>query len=750
MKHLNRRSVPLNKGHASQRRRGAVAAQVAVSLTVICGFTALAVDVGHLYNAKAELQRAADASALAAAMAMTDWGGSGPLANAKVAAQNLANKNKVLGEGVQLDQAEDMKFGAAHMGSDGKYTIDWTETDELKLNAVQVRLRRTEGSPSGPVPLYFARIFGLNSSDVASQATAVMTPRDIAFVLDLSGSHNDDSSLRSYRNEALGGIKNFEVYEAMWDDRSLEPQTDGFGFESFVSLVENANGTTTITVDLTSDDLGTTPALSNVTFTMPPEAQDMAASTASYQAGNGEYGVEAGWNPSAGADGLKYEYTADDDSYQLGENGVGTHTFSFTVPSDTVAHMGVVTKAGNGSDHSVAYNLNMQVTFGNMNDWGTAETTPDWDFTADAGLKKLQRSQNFGLDSDWVNQTAVQRGQSEYSADQVAVINAPDLDDGQSSEYWSDYKRRLKVALGIDYWDDSDGDLQIDSGEVTEMIPYPSQDVNPESQSKQMGGSWDDYIHYVTGRYYTPGMCRYNTWGDYYGHSDLKHRFGLKTFVDFVQEQVHSYKSPGMAGVPVQPMGAVADATKVLINRLVELECQDQVALASYGAVAYGPDNKPDHMSYLTDDLSSISSRVDKLYPGIWTVYTNIAAGIEEGRRVLFESPNARDEAAKVMIVLTDGNANRKRSGSVLSNSEDAKEAAREAVENRDPNYCRPVQVYTISVGFNADQQLMEEIAETIGHGEHEHAEGTVDTYSSELETIFRDLGSKRPVVLIE
>ena len=43
----------------------------------------------------------------------------------------------------------------------------------------------------------------------------------------------------------------------------------------------------------------------------------------------------------------------------------------------------------------------------------------------------------------------------------------------------------------------------------------------------------------------------------------------------------------------------------------------------------------------------------------------------------------------------------------------------------------------------------MQEIAQ-IGKAEHFQAEGSVEEYSAQLEEIFRKLGGKRPVVLIE
>ena len=52
-------------------RRGTVVVFTAVSLTVVIGFAALAVDIGYAYSVKAQLQRNADAAALAGAVVLT-------------------------------------------------------------------------------------------------------------------------------------------------------------------------------------------------------------------------------------------------------------------------------------------------------------------------------------------------------------------------------------------------------------------------------------------------------------------------------------------------------------------------------------------------------------------------------------------------------------------------------------------------------------------------------------------------------
>ena len=51
----------------SNRRRGAVVAFALVMMIVLVGFASLTLDVGAIYNTRADLQNAADAAALAGA-----------------------------------------------------------------------------------------------------------------------------------------------------------------------------------------------------------------------------------------------------------------------------------------------------------------------------------------------------------------------------------------------------------------------------------------------------------------------------------------------------------------------------------------------------------------------------------------------------------------------------------------------------------------------------------------------------------
>ncbi len=757
---------PCRKGTHGRRqgrgdRRGAVAAQVAICLTALVGFTALTIDVGHMYNVRGELQRSADAAALAAAAELGDWSTGNPKTNADTVAQYFANANSVLGSGVGLDTVSettrDVTFGRASVDPATNKYVFTPDPDELYPNAVRVRVRRTAGSPSGPVSMFFAQIFGMSTSDVSAQATAVLTPRDIAFALDLSTSHNDDSSLRSYKNTE---IANKDVWEALADtEAALDPQTDSLGFLSEISVLDNGDGTSTVTVALTSESAPK--ALSHVTFGLPSAAQASVEATAWT---DGDYDSPSwGLDPTTGVTGLKFDAIGDG----LGEDGVvETHHFSFAIDNEDLSQvqMGVATKAGPGVDTSVSYKLVPEVTLGNLTDWGDEVTGPGWDFANDDGLVRLRKGSNWGLSTTWLSQTLEAKGYGTYTTAEKDAINSSAYD--SSTSY---YRRRVLVGLGIYRWKSGksggqpggDGNGYIASTEVEAMVNYPGKSSNPDTLCKQVGGSWDDYMDYVKSS--SSSMCRYSPSSQLYGDSGLQWRYGLKTFVDFLQEKEYGDSlSPGLAGSPQQPMGAVADAVKECFDIIQGLQGGDLVGLASYATCGYGPGDKPSNMSWLTavsteEEQQAMEDLIDQLQPGMWTTNTNIAQGIDKGIDVLFNSPDARSNAAKVLVLLTDGIANQTRSNPTYYSTYQAKTDARTAAAEA---RAQGVRIYTISVGGNADQELMKQIAdgdyptaEPYVHYDvdnHFHAEGSVASYRATLQDIFQKLGGARPVMLIE
>jgi hypothetical protein len=722
-------------------RRGAVVAQVAIGLGFMLGLAALVIDLGMIYNTRAELQRTADAAALAAATRLGDWSQGSAMTTARSAAQESANSNKVLGAGPTIDES-DVIFGRASLPSaGGKYTF--VETNQFP-NAVRVRVRRTADSSNGAVPTLFANIFGIQQVDVGAKAAAVLVPRDIVFVMDLSSSHNDDSQLRAYKKTT---ISNRPVWEYL-KDWSLTPRTDGQGFGSKVTVSKNGDGTSTVTIMMTSDASSSTSPLSQITFGLPAGAQAAALASA---ASSGGYAVTGGTSGSTGVSGLTFS------GLTLGTGGSSqTATFSFSVADSQLAGTMMTvstTTSSNAKDSTVQYNLGDGPLFGNMNTWGTAETGPSWAYASDPGLSRLAKGSAWSLTSSTVSQSIQSRGFGTYTSAEMTAINSSSGDSNTAS-----YRRRVRVALGIDRWKSGksggqsggNGDNIIDASEIQNIVPYPGSTTNPATGCKKVGGSWDAFIDYVISSSST--MCTYDPTNGYYGDSGLRYRFGLKTWLDYILEaQEGTTASPGLDGAPSQPMGAVVDAVKVSLDIIETLQGDDMVGTAAYADTGYGPSDKSDHLSCLTSDTSGIRSQVSLLQAGMWSSNTATAAGIDKGKAVLLNSPASaeRKNAAKVMILLTDGLANRRRTGGTdnapyTASKNDARTAAQEA-RNSTP----PIQIYTISVGACADTDLMEEIAQ-IGGGEHYHAEGTVAEYKAQLEEIFQKLGGKRPVILIE
>src|SRR5438128_11359498 len=93
--------LPMSPSPVSGRDRGAVAIMVAVALPLLAAFVALAVDVGHAYLVRNQLQNAADAAAMAGARALDGT----PIGNAaaRLSAMDFAARHNADGRSVQID-----------------------------------------------------------------------------------------------------------------------------------------------------------------------------------------------------------------------------------------------------------------------------------------------------------------------------------------------------------------------------------------------------------------------------------------------------------------------------------------------------------------------------------------------------------------------------------------------------------------------------------------------------------------------
>lgn len=161
---------------SSDPRRGAVAPFLAVMSVPLVGMIAFSIDYGYLKNVECELQRAADASALAAVMELIpadDGTQSADQVRATVKAyvqQNLANSPAGDNTFTVLDA--DIEIGCYEETSiNGTAPVTFKNTGQW--DTVRVTLRR-DASANGNVNLFFARVLGSDSKPVTATATAVL------------------------------------------------------------------------------------------------------------------------------------------------------------------------------------------------------------------------------------------------------------------------------------------------------------------------------------------------------------------------------------------------------------------------------------------------------------------------------------------------------------------------------------------------------------------------------------------------
>jgi hypothetical protein len=161
-------------------------------MAAILGFAALAVDIGMLYAAQAEMQRTADAAAHAAAWELLDeerlkggvyldW----VLDAARECASAVAADNPVLHAQPVVDPSEDVLIGylgdLAYAG--GPMTFD----NPAMSNAVAVNVRR-DSARGGSIALYFARFLGVDSQDLNARAVAAFADGIVGYeVTETSG-----------------------------------------------------------------------------------------------------------------------------------------------------------------------------------------------------------------------------------------------------------------------------------------------------------------------------------------------------------------------------------------------------------------------------------------------------------------------------------------------------------------------------------------------------------------------------------
>jgi hypothetical protein len=178
-------------------QRGAVVVLVAISLVVLLGFTALAIDLGYRHVVKNELQDIADAAALAAANKLgsiygamdttadqlayniDDSGTYEGRADIVEVAVEVGAENKAGNTTDFVINTSDVEIGHwdwdKHLYCDSINSTppDCTSPSPVHPTAVRVTARR-DSAANGPISTFFAKIFGMPSLKLEADATAAL------------------------------------------------------------------------------------------------------------------------------------------------------------------------------------------------------------------------------------------------------------------------------------------------------------------------------------------------------------------------------------------------------------------------------------------------------------------------------------------------------------------------------------------------------------------------------------------------
>ena len=185
----------------------------------------------------------------------------------------------------------------------------------------------------------------------------------------------------------------------------------------------------------------------------------------------------------------------------------------------------------------------------------------------------------------------------------------------------------------------------------------------------------------------------------------------------------------------MEPLESIKNAVMFMADLFTEIDSNDQLSLEAYASTGR-------HELNLSQDFETVSARLQELQAGHYDGNTNMGAGMEQAIAEL-ASERGRSSARKVLVLLTDGNANVDQDGNFTYAGGAAYAlAAAQVAANLD------YRIFAVTVGADANQELMQEIAEMTG-GEHFHAAGSIEQYRAQLLDIFLEIGSRRQAQLI-
>ena len=169
---------------ACKSRKAAILPMLAVSMVALVGIIALAVDIGILAQTKSQIQSAADAAALSGSRGLT---GDTTTDNNRAAVNGLAlstvQASTIMGKSLQASQLTTQVGYYNYDAVLGKFQTVFTGSKPATENWSTVKSNITFSQPTS-----LAKFFNYSAFSATATATAVHRPRDLAIILDFSGS----------------------------------------------------------------------------------------------------------------------------------------------------------------------------------------------------------------------------------------------------------------------------------------------------------------------------------------------------------------------------------------------------------------------------------------------------------------------------------------------------------------------------------------------------------------------------------
>jgi len=328
--------------------------------------------------------------------------------------------------------------------------------------------------------------------------------------------------------------------------------------------------------------------------------------------------------------------------------------------------------------------------------------------------------------------------------------NSGEFTDPQDDPGWYDdrYERRITGAYvyGGNTWNycefDEDAMLEYFGLDST-PYPYPS-------------GNWEDVVEHCM---YDNNVLR----------AGYRNALGGVVWVDYLlrYKYLHS-RTPDLWKTPHYPFNAVKNGSTLFLDFLAEMDFGDEVGLVSYATYARWEDELYDdgyHIDLSADPISRDYDSIDQIQrhkqAGHYANTTAIGDGLLNAREML--QSHMRYGARPTILLMTDGLANVCPGGWNLPGDFDWNQwtdydgdgYADYSTNNRKKQYAfyqateairRGISIHTMSVGLNADEDLMEAIA-FAGSGVWIPVEGgtTVAQMEEEMRAAFRQIASRVP-----